>query len=102
MALARIAPLDRPRPADFAAFAAGIRGTVIRPDDEGYDQAREVHNANYDRRPLCIVRASSAADVARTVLFARETGLELAVAAAPTASPGSARPMAASSSTSAR
>ena len=79
MALARIAPLDRPRPDDFAAFAAGIRGTVIRPDDEGYDQAREVHNANYDRRPLCIVRASSAADVARTVLFARETGLELAV-----------------------
>ena len=79
MALARIAPLDRPGPDDFAAFAAGIRGTVIRPDDDGYDQAREVHNANYDRRPLSIVRASSAADVARTVLFARETGLELAV-----------------------
>ena len=79
MALARIAPLDRPRPDDFAAFAAGIRGTVIRPDDDGYDQAREVHNAKYDRRPLSIVRASSAADVARTVLFARETGLELAV-----------------------
>ena len=79
MALARIASFDAPRPDDFAAFAAGIRGTVIRPDDEGYHQAREVHNANYDRRPLCVVQASSAADVARTVLFARETGLELAV-----------------------
>ena len=44
-----------------------------------YDQAREVHNATFDRRPLAIVEASSAADVARTVLFARETGLELAV-----------------------
>ncbi|HET9085570.1 MAG TPA: FAD-dependent oxidoreductase, partial [Candidatus Limnocylindrales bacterium] len=79
MALARIPSYAAPRPDDFAAFAAGIRGTVIRPDDEGYDEAREVHNATYDRRPLCIVQAASAADVARTVLFARETGLELAV-----------------------
>jgi len=82
MALARIALPDDPRDhdiADLTRFAAGIRGTVIRPGDDAYDQAREVHNANYDLRPLCIVQASSAADVARTVLFARETGLELAV-----------------------
>jgi FAD/FMN-containing dehydrogenase len=79
MALARIPSLDLPRRDDFPAFAAGIRGTVIRPDDEGYDEARDVHNAMVDRRPLCIVQAASAADVARTVLFARETGLELAV-----------------------
>jgi FAD/FMN-containing dehydrogenase len=78
MALARMS-FDAPGPHDLAAFAAGIRGTVIRPEDEGYDQAREVHNATVDRRPLCIVRASSAADVARTIVFARDTGLELAV-----------------------
>ncbi len=79
MALARIPVIDVSGPHDLAAFAAVISGTVIRPEDEGYDQAREVHNATIDRRPLCIVQAASAADVARTVLFARETGLELAV-----------------------
>ena len=82
MALARTslraydaAPASR----DLGAFAAGISGTVIRPDDEAYESAREVHNATVDRRPLAIVQAVSAADVARTVVFARETGLELAV-----------------------
>jgi FAD/FMN-containing dehydrogenase len=79
MALARIPAFDTTGPHDLAAFAAGISGTVIGPEDEGYDEAREVHNATIDRRPLCIVRAASAADVARTVVFARETGLELAV-----------------------
>ena len=78
MALART-PAPATGPTDFAAFAAGIRGTVIRPDDATYEQAREVHNATFDRRPLAIVQASSAADVARTVVFARDTGLELAV-----------------------
>ena len=78
MALARIAaPISKPH--DLAAFAAGIKGTVIRPDDEAYEAAREVHNAAIDKHPLCIVQAASAADVARTVLFARQTGLELAV-----------------------
>ena len=79
MALARIATYDAAGPHDLAAFAASISGTVIRPEDEGYDLARQVHNANIDVRPICIVQAASAADVARTVVFARETGLELAV-----------------------
>ena len=78
MALARTQATTTGR-TDFAAFAAGIRGTVIRPGDATYEQAREVHNAAFDRRPVAIVQASSAADVARTVVFARDTGLELAV-----------------------
>ena len=79
MALARIADLDPTAPHDLASFAAGISGAVVHPEDEGYELARQVHNANTDLRPLCIVQAASAVDVARTVLFARQTGLELAV-----------------------
>jgi FAD/FMN-containing dehydrogenase len=81
MALARasLRAYDAPASRDLDAFAAGISGTVIRPDDKLYESAREVHNATVDRRPLAIVQAASAADVARTVVFARETGLELAV-----------------------
>jgi FAD/FMN-containing dehydrogenase len=79
MALARIAPYDDDRPLDLAAFTAGITGRVIRPDDPEYDLARQVHNATFDRHPALIVRAATAADVARTVVFARGSGYELAV-----------------------
>jgi FAD/FMN-containing dehydrogenase len=79
MALARTPVLDPRGPIDVHAFSAGIVGTVIRPDDAAYESARMIQNTIFDRRPLLIVRAASAADVARTVVFAREHGLELAV-----------------------
>ena len=79
MALARIPAHDPSTPRDIAAFAAGLVGTIIRPGDQAYDAARLVHNRAFDRHPSLIVKAASAADVARTVLFARDAGLELAV-----------------------
>ena len=79
MALARTPAHDSSSPSDISAFSAGITGTVIQPDDEGYDVARLVKNRNHDRYPALIVRAAGTADVIRTVLFARDAGLELAV-----------------------
>jgi FAD/FMN-containing dehydrogenase len=79
MALARTPSHDPAAPLDVTGFIAGIAGTVIRPDDGAYETARLVHNRVIDRRPSLIVKAASAADVSRTVLFARDTGLELAV-----------------------
>ena len=79
MALARIPANDPRGPLDIAAFSAGITGTVIRPEDGAYEDARLIHNAVYDRRPSLIVKAASSADVARTVIFAREHDLEIAV-----------------------
>ncbi len=56
-----------------------VRGQVIGPDDEGYDAARTVVAGGIDRRPAVIVRVADAADVARVVRLAAETGSELAV-----------------------
>jgi FAD/FMN-containing dehydrogenase len=54
------------------AFAAGVRGAVIRPGDPGYDDARVVQNGLIDRKPALIVRCSGAADVIAAVNFARD------------------------------
>lgn len=56
-----------------------VTGPVIAAGDAGYDKARTVVAAAFDRHPLAIVRVADATDVSRVVTFARETGLELAV-----------------------
>ena len=54
-------------------------GTVIGPDDAGYDSARAVWNAMHDRRPTLIARPRSAKDVAAAIRYARAEGLLIAV-----------------------
>src|SRR6476469_2881641 len=58
---------------------AGLNGKVIGSDDPAYDDLRRVFFTGFDRRPAAIVRVADAADVARVVTLARETGAELAV-----------------------
>jgi FAD/FMN-containing dehydrogenase len=60
-------------------FDAGLRGELLRPEDEGYDAARRVFNGMIDRRPALIARCAGAADVILGVTFAREQGLPLSV-----------------------
>src|SRR5690348_16175071 len=57
----------------------GFNGTLIGPDDGGYEEARKVYNAMIDRRPGLIARPTSADDVAKVVKFARDRGLKLAI-----------------------
>jgi FAD/FMN-containing dehydrogenase len=65
---------------DVTAGLAGVlRGELIAPGDEGYDEARSVHNGMIDRRPAAIARCANVADVIATVNFAREEGLDLSV-----------------------
>jgi hypothetical protein len=58
---------------------AGLRGVLIQPSDENYDEARKVYNGMIDRRPVLIARCADVADVIVAVNFARENGLLLAV-----------------------
>jgi FAD/FMN-containing dehydrogenase len=61
------------------ALSASLTGRLLRPGDDGYDEARRVHNGLIDRRPALIVRCRTAADAAAAVLFARDAGLEISV-----------------------
>jgi FAD/FMN-containing dehydrogenase len=61
------------------ALGADLRGKAILPGQAGYDQARTVWNAMIDRKPAVVVRCLGAADVVRSIRFAREHDLALAV-----------------------
>jgi len=54
-------------------------GTLIGPEDDGYDAHREVWNAIVDRRPALIARCTSAEDVAAAIRHARAHDLEIGV-----------------------
>jgi FAD/FMN-containing dehydrogenase len=56
-----------------------VRGTVIGPDDPGYDAARTVFYGGIDRRPAAVVKVADDADVRRVVALARDAGGEVAV-----------------------
>jgi FAD/FMN-containing dehydrogenase len=60
-------------------FAQGVRGAVLRPGDQGYDDARAIWNGLIDRRPALIVQCAGAADVVDAVNLAREQDLLLSV-----------------------
>jgi FAD/FMN-containing dehydrogenase len=60
-------------------FAGGVRGPVLGPGDDGYDEARAIWNGLIDRRPALIVQCTGPADVVDAVIFAREQNLLLSV-----------------------
>ena len=58
---------------------AKFRGTLIRPGDPQYEDARSVFNGMIDKRPALIARCAGAADVVKAVRFGRDHRLPLAV-----------------------
>jgi FAD/FMN-containing dehydrogenase len=60
-------------------LSASVRGPVLSPGDEGYDEARTIWNAMIDKRPAAIARCTGVADVIDVVNFARTNGALLAV-----------------------
>ncbi len=58
---------------------ANLRGGLIEPGDKGYDEARKVYNGMIHKKPRAIARCADVADVIRSVNFARENNLLLAI-----------------------
>jgi FAD/FMN-containing dehydrogenase len=75
----RLSPTKSLDEAAIRVFSSNVRGRVIPPQGDGYDEARSVFYGGFDRHPAAIVRAKDATDVSRVVSLAREMGLELAV-----------------------
>src|SRR6266702_4740952 len=63
----------------FKDLKANLRGGLIEPGDEGYDEARKVYNGMIHKKPRAIARCTDVADVIRSVNFATENNLLLAI-----------------------
>jgi FAD/FMN-containing dehydrogenase len=57
----------------------GFSGQLLRPEDDGYEEARRIHNGLVDKRPALIARCLGTADVVAAVNLSREQGLEVSV-----------------------
>lgn len=63
----------------ITTLASRLRGSLLRPGDEGYDGARTVWNARFNRSPAAIVRCAGIEDVVAAIQFGRQAGMEISV-----------------------
>jgi FAD/FMN-containing dehydrogenase len=68
-----------PTSARLDELRRSFAGKIIEPDSVGYDDARRVWNAMFDRRPALVVRPSNVEDVVAAVRFGRERDFEISV-----------------------
>ncbi|HET7018782.1 MAG TPA: FAD-binding oxidoreductase [Streptosporangiaceae bacterium] len=65
--------------ATYDDLAAELRGDLIRPGNQDYDQARAVYNAMINKHPAAIALCRDVPDVITCVRFGRAHGVEIAV-----------------------
>ena len=63
----------------LSELETGFHGTLVRPGQDGYEEARAVWNGMIDKRPRAVARCGDVEDVVRAVDFARGYGWPLAV-----------------------
>jgi FAD/FMN-containing dehydrogenase len=73
--------LDQPTVGEATAqeLRDALKGELIAPSDQGYDEARSVWNGMIDRRPALIARCVDTSDVVAAIGFGRTEGLTVAV-----------------------
>jgi FAD/FMN-containing dehydrogenase len=65
--------------ATLAELRTRMLGSVISPDDSGYENARRIWNHAIDKHPALVLRCSGVADVISGVQFACSEGLPVAI-----------------------
>ncbi|MEA2674241.1 MAG: hypothetical protein QOI92_1433, partial [Chloroflexota bacterium] len=58
---------------------AGFRGTLIRPEDAAYHEARRIWNGAIDRRPALIARCTDEDDAAMALAYALEADVPVSI-----------------------
>ena len=60
--------IERPLGEAVQPLREQVRGRLLTGEDEGYDEARVVHNGMFDhRRPLAVLKAEQVGDVIAAV-----------------------------------
>ena len=80
--------VESPTSGSVRSLREQVRGRVVTAEDEGYEQARAVHNGMFGKRPLAVLLAEQVSDVIAAVNLAREHGLELSVRGGGHSAPG--------------
>ena len=75
---AHMATTDSTSSVDVATLRHAIRGSVLAPGDDGWDEARTPWNVAFDQHPALIVVPANSADVQAAVRFATANGLRVA------------------------
>jgi FAD/FMN-containing dehydrogenase len=57
----------------------GFSGELLRPGDEGYEDARRIHNGMIDKHPGLIARCRGVADIVAAVGHARDQKAEISI-----------------------
>ncbi len=65
--------------ARLGEFKSSLRGALVEPQDETYDEVRALYNAMIDKRPRAIARCADVADVIKAVNFGRDNKLLIAI-----------------------
>ena len=68
-----------PNVENTAVLKSALSGDLILPHDDDYNEARQIWNGMFDKKPGVIVRCKNTSDVAKAVNFARENNFLVAV-----------------------
>ncbi|UCH65262.1 MAG: FAD-binding oxidoreductase [Ignavibacterium sp.] len=60
-------------------FGANLRGDIVQPSDDNYDEARKVYNGMIDKKPALFAYCENVADVITAVNVGRENNMLISV-----------------------